>query len=173
MSRKCVFDHPYRQVLFQIQGLRILKLVAPVIPSAHQRMLQNWKLVWIFARIIEESIYQARRDRRASHLHRICDRCALLLPGHPGNDVWTRRHRFGKIAEPGTFAYEIRSHGYNYVNRDLRLRGCLQKQFHKRRSVVLVTRDNGRSLKSEEFFKLIDDDEKVFSFRYPRASPLR
>ena len=101
----------------QVNRLIAFMMVHPVVPSAHQGVLQNWQLVGVVAHVIEQPVDQVRGDFRPPHCHRPCNRAAPLISGHPGDQVLAVIQGFRYVAKLGAVPQEIGPHGEHDINR--------------------------------------------------------
>ena len=81
----------------------------PVVPGAHQGMLQDPGLVHVVAHVVEQALHQARRDAPAAHADRPGDHRLQLVARQARDQVLTLADRFGQGAEPVAVAEEVES----------------------------------------------------------------
>src|SRR6185436_3538645 len=73
-------------VVWKIHWLAIA-VSEPVVPSAHQGVLENWKLIGIVADVVQQLIDERLADRTLADCNRSTDRFASFVAGHPWDQV--------------------------------------------------------------------------------------
>ena len=66
-------------IVVEVDRARRAAMRLPIVPAAHQRMLQDRQLVGIVADVIEQPDHEPRRNGAAADPHRLDDRGAPLL----------------------------------------------------------------------------------------------
>ena len=57
MTRQSFSHSTDAVVMIKIQGLFPIRIIEPIIPHAHQSMLQNRQLIWIIPNIIQQLLF--------------------------------------------------------------------------------------------------------------------
>ena len=134
----------------------------PVIPGAHQRMLQNRQLVRAVARLVEQAVDKTARNLGLAHPHRLLDHGAALVARHARNEEQAVGHRLGQITEARAVTDKIRAQRQHDVDWQLALSRRFQQQFDEGGRIV---RALNRARKAEQFLKLVNHHQQVFARR--------
>src|SRR5262245_7975013 len=102
-------DRPGCRDGFAIISRGLRRVVSPMLPGPHERVLKARQLVRIVAYVIEQAIDQARCDLAAANPDGLDNGGTPLLSGHAWNEVQSSRYSLGKITEPRTIADIIRA----------------------------------------------------------------
>ena len=133
----------------------------PVVPGAHQGVLQHRQIVAIVADFVQQPEHQPRRDGAARHGDRTGDRRTKLVAGHPRHEVLALVQGLGQPRILHAVADEVGAHGQHDVDRQLALRCRLEQQLDK---ATASSRDRS-SLEvwpePKQLLELIDEHEHV------------
>ena len=83
----------------------------PVVPRAHQCVLENRKLVRVIADVIEQPLHQSVGHLAAADAGGCLDCLLTLASVQSWDDVFPFVDRFGQAAELCAIAEKIRAHG--------------------------------------------------------------
>jgi hypothetical protein len=116
MPRERVAQPAHAFVVVEIDGAAWLGRFGPLVPRAHQRVLQQRELVLIGAHVVQQPLHEARRDTRARYRHRAGDRRAQLVARHARHQVLAVVERLRQAGEFHAVADEVRPHGHHDVD---------------------------------------------------------
>src|SRR5262249_27210794 len=120
----------------QVNRLVRVILFLPLVPGAHQRVLQNRQLVRVVAYVVEQPVDQTRGDFGSADGYGAGDGSAALFARHSRDQVLAFVDGFGQVLELSAIAQVIRTHRQRDVNVQLALGGGFQQQFDEGRFVV-------------------------------------
>ena len=145
----------------QIDGTAIRIVALPVVPGAHQCVLQDRQLVHVVADVVEQALHQARRDAPAADADGAGDRRLQLVAGQARDQVLAIADRLGQSAKPVAVAEEVRAHGDDDVHRHFGLLRRLEQQLDEGRRFIPGVALFGEIGKAEKLFELIDEDQQI------------
>ncbi len=156
-------------VVADVDGRGTLARPLPVIPGAHQRVLNERQLILIVAEIVEHAVHQPGRDRSTADGHRTGDRRAQRVARHPAHQVQAGVHGLRQPGEIHAVADEVGPHRQDDVDRGFALASGFDQQANERDGIVARARVPA-SAKPEELLELIDEHQQVLVFRNPRQA---
>ena len=111
----------------QVEGFSLGVVGQPMIPCAHQGVLQNWQLIRVVPKVIEQALYEARCDLAAADAHRAFDGGLLVFAVEPGNEVFALVDRLGQFLELRAVTKKVGAHREHDVHGQLLLAGSLDE----------------------------------------------
>ena len=129
----------------------------PLKPHPHQRVLQQWQLVGIRAKVIQQPVDERAIDLASEHARRPFDGQRALLTRQARDEVRAAVDRLRQIAKERAVAEVIRSHREDDVDRHRARRGRRQEQRHEGvRLFRIALRPEAKHL-----FELIHEHEQI------------
>ena len=120
----------------ELDGTAIRVAALPVVPGAHQGVLQDRQLVHVVADVVEQALHQARRDAPTAHADGAGDHRLQLVAGQARDQVLAVADRLGQVAEARAVAEEVRAHGDDDVHRHVGLLRRFEQQLDEGRRFI-------------------------------------
>src|ERR1700682_5261385 len=133
----------------------------PMIPCAHEGVLQHRQLVMVVTEVVEQPQNQALGYFASGYADRAHDGGSQVVAGHAWHNVQACVDNLGQPGELHTVADEVGAHGQHNVNRHVVLACGFQKQLEKGYSFVPGVLDVFTSAKAEQLLELVYHHEKI------------
>ena len=133
----------------------------PVVPGAHERVLEDGELIVLVAEVIEQAQDEPLGDAAAADGCRAGDGRAQLVAGHARHEVEAVVDRLGQAGEVHAVADEVGAHGDHDVDGQVFLLGGLEQKLDEGDRGVPGVFDLVVAAEAEELFELVDDDEEI------------
>src|SRR5690348_5865302 len=101
--------------------LAVATMFLPVVPGAHQRVLQDRQLIRIVADVVQETIHERLADLSARDADWTSHREASLVARHSRNQILSIVDRFRQSLKLSTVAEKVGTHREHDVDRQLTL----------------------------------------------------
>ena len=161
MQRQCTGHAADGLVVFEVDRPRVRRALLPAVPSTHQRVLQDGKLIHVVADVVQQALHQARRHLRAAHTDRAGDGALHLIASQARNQILTIVDRFRQVAKACAIAKKVRAHGDEHINRNRSLLRRRQQQLDECRRLVARTLLLGEISEAEDFFELVHHHQNI------------
>ena len=126
VQRQRASHRPDGFVVLQVERRALLTTSLPMLPGAHQGVLQDGQLVRVFAHVVQHALHESRADLPTADADRALDGLASLVAIHPRDQILVVVHRFGQTAELRAITEKIRAHRQHDVDRHAPAAGGLR-----------------------------------------------